>query len=429
MSRIRIATTVETFALISSRIRFPVGHRAPTRYTARMHAADLLARPLPLGPLTSPNRIVMPPLVIWKAGEAGLVTDDHLAHYARSAGAGLMIVEATTIAPEGRLAATQLGLWSDDHVPGLARLAGTIRSTGALAGIQIHHAGGSTSTQRTYGAAPRVPSLVDDSPEGAVEMTGDDVEATLAAFGRAVRRALEAGFQVIELHGAHGYLISQFLSPATNRRSDRWGGTPEKRRAFMVEAIAIARREVDDWVRAGEAGGRSERVRPALTIRLGVAASGTRELPIEEGLTAAEAAVEAGIDLLDVSNGGPIEDGPAHEIRERAGRIVTVPEWATPTLLLAALVKKLVRVPVVAVNGARTPEEAAQVVSGGIADAIAVGRATLADPRWARKALGADDRPIEVCRHCSPRCHWFREPPKCPARKRLAAKGEQPEVV
>src|SRR6056297_2613546 len=184
-----------------------------------MQPSELLAQPVQLGPLTARNRIVMPPLVIWQAGESGTVTPEHLAHYTRSGGPGLMIVEATTIAPEGRLAATQLGIWSEDHLPGLSSLAEAIHATGALAGIQIHHAGGSTSTRKTYGLPPRVPTLLDTSPEGAVELTTSEIDAIVEGFATATGRALQAGFDVIELHGAHAYLISQFLSPQTNRRT------------------------------------------------------------------------------------------------------------------------------------------------------------------------------------------------------------------
>jgi 2,4-dienoyl-CoA reductase-like NADH-dependent reductase (Old Yellow Enzyme family) len=398
-----------------------------------MQTSDLISQPTELGPLSTKNRMVMPPLVIWKSDESGRVTDEHVAHYSRSGGAGLMIVEATTIAPEGRLAATQLGIWSDDQTAGLARLAATIHESGALAGIQIHHAGGNTNLTKTYGAAPSVPSVIGKSPEGAVEMTDEQIEETIGAYRCATRRALQAGFDVVELHGAHGYLISQFLSPATNRRSDRWGGTPEKRRAFMNAVIRAARQEIDTTAGAargdGAAQDRARSARAALTVRLGVAASGSRALPLREGLAAAEAAVDAGVDFLDVSNAGGIDDELASRIRSEAATAATVPEGATPTLLLAALVKRRVAVPVIGVNGIRRPDEAAAAISGGIADLIAVGRATLADPSWARKAVGDDDRSIEICRQCTPRCYWFTDPPKCPARARLASRGEQPPVT
>ncbi len=393
-----------------------------------MQHADVLSQPVRIGPLTAPNRIVMPPLVIWKADETGMVTDYHVAHYRRSAGPGLIVVEATAIAPEGRLAATQLGAWSDDQIVGLSRLARVIADAGGLPGIQLHHAGGSTSLKNTCGLPPRVPSLVRGSPDAATEMSAKDIEHTIASFAHAARRALDAGFRVIELHGAHGYLISQFLSPDTNRRPDRWGGSPDSRRSFLLEALRSVRHEISRAGRADSA---------ALTVRLGLAASPPSSLSLEEGCVAAIAAEQAGADLLDVSHGGPIDDELASQIAasfaanfaaKGSGRADEADGWSS-TLRLAAIAKTAVSVPVIGVGGIRTPAHAARAVIAGIADLVAVGRGTLADPAWARKALGLDERPIEPCRHCEPHCYWFKEAPRCPARKRLATKGEQEPVA
>ncbi len=381
-----------------------------------MEHAAVLSQPVRIGPLTAPNRIVMPPLVIWKADETGLATDEHAAHYRRSAGAGIIIVEATAVAPEGRLAATQLGAWSDEHLPGLRRLANGISAAGGLPGIQLHHAGGSTNAEKTCGLPPRVPSVVDGSPDGAIALTDGDVEQTIDAFARATRRALEAGFRVIELHGAHGYLISQFLSPDTNRRTDRWGGSADARRAFLVEALRAARIEISAAGLAGEA---------ALTVRLGTAASPPRSLSIEEGRAAAVAAEEAGADLLDISHAGGIDDALASRIASQT----ETADGLSATLMLAAIAKAAVSVPVIGVGAVRTPGEAAAAVTRGVADLVAVGRGTLADPAWARKALGRDPRAIEPCRDCTPRCFWFKDAQRCPARRRLAARGEQEPVT
>ena len=262
-----------------------------------MDSSLSISQPITIGRQTLPNRIVMPPLVIWQSDRTGLVTDAHLDHYRRSAGPGLVIVEATAVSPEGRLARTQLGIWSDEQTGGLSRLAGEIRSGGAVAGIQIHHAGGSTDLERTWGEPPLVPSLLPSSQDGAAELRPVDIERIIGAFRSAVRRAVDAGFGYVELHGAHGYLISQFLSPATNQRTDRWGGSAEHRRRFLVECVRAAREEID---RTGS--------RTLLAVRLGAAASGARLLSVDEGLEAARAAVDAGCDLIDVSNAGPIDD-------------------------------------------------------------------------------------------------------------------------
>lgn len=398
---------------------------------------QLLREPIRLGPIVAGNRLVMPPLVIWKSNQRGLVADTHIEHYARSQGAGLVIVEATAIRPEGRLAATQLGIWDDTQIEGLATLAETIARNGAIPGIQIHHAGGRTNRKNTYDAPPRVPSLsAPQVPEGSIEMDDAMIEDVVSAFAGATRRAIAAGYRVVELHGAHGYLISQFLSPATNLRTDEWGGSAEARRRFMTACIAAARREVD----VAAAAHPDSPV--ALGIRLGIAASGPQRLDIDEGLAAARAAVEAGVDLLNISNAGGIDEETSMLIRARAGEESSQPDGtpasaeiaavdrqpASDTLLLAKVVKEQARVPVIGVGGVRTPEMASRVVEEGIADMVAVGRGILADPRWAAKALGDDDRAIETCRDCKPRCRWFPAPEKCPARIMLARRGEQPQV-
>ncbi len=385
-------------------------------------AHDLLGESLSLGPLRVDNRIVMPPLVVWLSDAGGEATHHHVDHYARSGGPGLQIVEATAISPEGRLHGTQLGIWSDSQVPGLRRIAEAIHNAGGVAGIQLHHAGGSTQLKHTYGEPPRVPSLTAPGvPDGSVELTDAQIAEAIEAFAHATRRALDAGFEVIELHGAHGYLISQFLSPVSNVRTDEWGGSPEARRRFLRRAVGAAREEID-----------RHRDPAALCVRLGVAASGTRELSIEEGLAAAADAVEAGADFLDVSHGGGMDPTLAEEVTLRSKEILTN---ADPTLLLSALVRASQRVPVVGVSGIRTPEAAAEAIEAGVCDLVAVGRAILADPGWARKSLrlngdgqvGDDNAPaaIELCHECRPRCFWFKEPERCPARRRLAKRGEQ----
>ena len=376
-----------------------------------------LGHPARLGPVTAPNRIVMPPLVIWRADHSGTVTDEHLAHYRATSGAGVMIVEATAIAPEGRLAAEQLGIWSDDQLPGLALLARAIRESGSVPGIQLHHAGGSTTTEKTCGLAPVVPSLLESSPESARELGDDETGTLIEAFAAAVRRALEAGYSVIELHGAHGYLISQFLSPQTNLRLDRWGGSPIRRRTFLTDAISASRREIE---RTGKADS------TALGVRLGLAAGAPRALSLKEGCAAARAAVDAGVDFLDISHAGAVDAALSDEIRRAAGAGRAACE--TDTLLLAAIARAETAIPVIGVGGIRTPERAAAVLEAGCADLVAVGRGLLADPRWARKALGTDDRPLEPCVDCKPRCLWFSKPAGCPARRRLAERGEQPAI-
>lgn len=251
------------------------------------HTYPHFSSPLEIGGLTLSNRIVMPPLVIWQSGQEGLVHEAHLAHYRESAGPGLIIAEAACVASNGRLAATQIGIFGDEQLPGLTALASTIADTGAVPGIQIHHAGAQSTREKNWGEDPVVVSLGERSPEGAVELDEAGIRLIISQFGDAAERAVSAGFKLIEIHGAHGYLGSQFLSPRHNKRSDAWGGSLENRVRFLQEVT----REVVS--RVGD--------RAVIACRLGVA---DQVLPIEEGIRAARILIDAGVQLLHVSNAG-----------------------------------------------------------------------------------------------------------------------------
>jgi 2,4-dienoyl-CoA reductase-like NADH-dependent reductase (Old Yellow Enzyme family) len=338
----------------------------------------------------------MPPLVIWAAEEEGLVTNRHIEHYGRCVGPGLVIVEAATVAPEGRLAKTQLGAFDDAHVDGLARLAARIAENGSVPGIQIHHAGGRTDIERTYGNTLVVPSLVDPAANGhRRELTEEDIARIIDDFGRAAGRVAAAGFRLVEVHGAHGYLGSQFLSPKTNRRTDRWGGSVANRARFLEEVVRRVREVVDDDV--------------AVTVRLGVAEAGEDGLTLSDGIEAARILEAAGADMLHVSHAGSM---PQH-LRPEGSRFSAL-------IHAAAAVKAVVSVPVIAVGGIKMPDEAEHVLEAGYADYVAVGRGILADPRWAEKSLAGNAHTIERCQDCEPRCHFFTDPRRCPARRRVS---------
>lgn len=353
--------------------------------------------PLP-GDRILKNRIVMPPLVIWKAGEAAEVTDAHLAHYRQTApGSGLVVVEATAVSPEGRLAATQLGLFADRHIAGMRKLAETIRSAGALPGVQLHHAGARTDTKKTWGATPIDP----------VSVTEIEIERIIADFGAAARRATEAGFELLEIHGAHGYLGSQFLSPRSNRRTDRWAGSLENRLRFLTEIIRLIRTSLGDRVLVSCRLGIAEGAAPDGAVG---AAAGPG-LTVAEGVQAALALTDAGLDLIHVSHAGSTP-----EPIELPGAGSFTPD---PVLQLAKPVRRVLSIPVIGVGGIITPEDAEAALTGAYCDLIAAGRAMLADPAWSRKTTGGNASRIERCVQCRPRCHHFREPEKCPARRRL----------
>ncbi len=380
-----------------------------------MNTPTLLS-PLELsGGRTLKNRIVMPPLVIWKADESAEVNDAHVNHYRDTApGCGLVVLEATTVSPEGRLASTQLGIFEDRQIPGLRQLAGTIRNAGALPGIQLHHAGGRTDTVKTWGAVPLAPSPVPEKPE-IRELADDDIRRIIADFAAAAERAVEAGFELLEIHGAHGYLGSQFLSPRTNRRTDRWGGSLENRRRFLMEVTRAVCEAAGD--------------RALVSCRLGIAEGPPRGggskgdpepgLTVEEGVETARALVAAGLHVIHVSHAGsiptPIEPPPTDPTSTDPVQSF-IPD---PVLQLSRPVKAAVSVPVIGVSGIVTATDAEQALAAGYGDLIAVGRGMLADPGWARKVTGGNGEEIERCVQCRPRCFHFTDPDKCPARKRL----------
>ncbi|MFP4186904.1 MAG: NADPH dehydrogenase [Acholeplasmataceae bacterium] len=176
--------------------------------------------PLRIKNIELKNRSVLPPMCMYQAKEDGIVKDFHVAHYAQRAlgGMALIIQEATAVTPDGRISRNDLGIWKDDHVPGLKRIVRAIKDHGSVAGIQINHAGRKAKTDHPMGPTDE-PYYPDSSPKA---MTIADIKDTIEAFKQAARRADEAGYDVLEIHGAHGYLIFEFLSPLTNKRTDRY---------------------------------------------------------------------------------------------------------------------------------------------------------------------------------------------------------------
>ena len=318
--------------------------------------------PITISGLTLKNWIVMPPMATYLANNGGEVTDKHLHHYGARARAdvGLIILEHTYVHPGGRAGETQIGIHHDGLIPGLRRLADAIRLGGAAAGIQITHAG-SRTTAAVIGTQPMAPSDLPDvsSHETPRAMTADDIGVLVDAFAAGARRAVEAGFDCVELHGAHGYLLGQFLSPLTNRRSDGYGGALHGRLTFAREVIAAVRKAI----------GKSF----PLFYRLGADDFLPGGLTPEEGRRAAAHLAEAGIDCIDVS-GGLIGSG-----RDR----FTDQGFFVP---LAEGIRREVRIPVIGVGNIREAEYADRVVREGRIDLVAVGRELLKDPHWAQEA-------------------------------------------
>ena len=344
-----------------------------------------LFEPFTLRSVTVPNRVWMAPMCQYSAEPtgpgAGVAGDWHFAHYASRAtgGTGLILVEATAVVPEGRISPFDLGLWDDAQIPGLRRIAAFLAEHGTVPGIQIGHAGRKAATKQPWnGRGPVDPSLgwqplgpspvayAEDHTEP-TELTVERIHEITARFADAARRALAAGFRVLELHGAHGYLIHEFLSPHSNRRTDAYGGSFENRARFAVEVVDAVRAvwpeelplffrvSATDWLE-GEGWTPEETVRLAALLR------------------------EHGVDLLDVSSGG--NGGPA--------RIPVGPGYQGP---FATRVKEEIGLPVAAVGLITESEQAEKIVANGEADAVLLGRELLRDASWARRAareLGAE---------------------------------------
>lgn len=343
--------------------------------------------PYTIRSLTVRNRVWMTPMCQYSAvpdgDRAGVPTDWHLAHLgARAAGgAGLVLTEATAVSPEGRISPYDLGIWNQAQVDAFRRITAFVKDQGAVPGVQLAHAGRKASVERTWvdrgapvapdaphGWTPVAPSALPFGPGSTTPhaLGLDEIAAVVRSFADAAGRALEAGFEVVEVHGAHGYLIHQFLSPVTNRRTDAYGGSFENRTRLALEVV--------DAVRA---------VWPAdLPVLFRVSATdwlSENEDDPREGWTAEETVRLAkelharGVDLLDVSTGGIVPDAV----------VPAGPDYQVP---FAERVRAETGMPVSAVGLITEPAQAEAVVASGRADAVMLGRALLRDPYWPRRA-------------------------------------------
>ncbi|MFG2824598.1 NADH:flavin oxidoreductase/NADH oxidase [Kitasatospora sp. NPDC048365] len=347
-----------------------------------------LFEPITLRSLTIPNRVWMSPMCMYSAAaegpETGVATDFHLAHLGSRAagGTGLVMTEATAVAAEGRISPWDLGLWNDRQQEALARVAALITAHGSVPAIQLAHAGRKAGTDRPWlGGAP-IPAddelawqpvgpsdeAFSEHHQAPAELSVEEIGQVVTAFADAARRAAEAGFQVAEVHGAHGYLIHQFLSPLTNRRTDGYGGSFAGRARLALEVAAAVRA-----------------VWPAdlpVFFRL----SATDWLPeqpswtVDESVLLAKELQAVGIDLVDVSSGG----------NSPHAKVEVGPGYQTP---FAERIRTEGGLPVNAVGLITDPAQAEAVVAEGRADAVMLGRELLRDPYWALHAareLGAE---------------------------------------
>ncbi len=315
-----------------------------------------LLDPLEVKGLTLKNRIVMPPMHTGLATTAGAVTDNLIEHYVRRSKAlGLLIVEHSYVSLGGRLSERQLGIFDDGLVLGLEKLSSSIHATGTPAVIQINHAG-KTADMEITGMQPVAPS----SSGNARELRVGEIEALAEVFALAAERAMRAGFDGVEVHGAHGFLLNQFFSPLTNRRRDKYGGSLENRMRFPLEVVERVKEKV---------GGR------LLLYRLGSDDLDPAGTQIEDSQKFAVKLEEAGVDVMDVS-GGLCGSRP-DKLQNRRGYFI--PQ--------AQQIRKVIAIPVIGVGGITKPEYANKLIQKRKVDLVAVGRALLKDPNWAIEAI------------------------------------------
>jgi len=337
-----------------------------------------LFEPLTLRGATLRNRIGVSPMCQYSCTD-GMATDWHLVHLGSRAvgGAGLVMVEASAVEPRGRISPADMGLWSDAHVSPLARIARFVKEQGAVPGIQLAHAGRKASTAVPWagggslsnadGGWPTVaPSAIPFSPKDRVpaEMTKSDIAAILDAFHAAAVRAREAGFGLVELHAAHGYLAHSFISPLSNRRDDEYGGSFENRIRFVLAALRAVR---SGWPEN----------RP-VSVRLSCTDWAQGGWTLEESVDLARRLKEEGADLVDCSSGGLVPDAK-------------VPVGAGYQVPLSEAVRRGAGILTAAVGLITEPMQADEIVRNGRADLVLLAREELRSPYWpvhAARVLG-----------------------------------------
>jgi 2,4-dienoyl-CoA reductase-like NADH-dependent reductase (Old Yellow Enzyme family) len=340
----------------------------------------VLFDPFTLRGLTFRNRIGVSPMCQYSSTD-GLADDWHLVHLGSRAvgGAGLVMTEATAVEARGRISPRDLGLWNDEQMAPLARITGFLRAQGAASGIQLAHAGRKAATARPWeGGKPLAPPEgwspivapselpFDDGYQTPSALTEGEIAALIESFARSAARAAQAGFEVIEVHAAHGYLIHEFLSPVSNHRHDAWGGDFSGRIRFLLEIAGAIRRvwpedhplfvrlSTTDWLGAGG-------------------------WTIEDSIALGRRLREAGVDLVDCSSGG---------IAPRV-KIDTGPGYKTGN---AARIRSEAAIPTAAIGFITAATQAEQILRTGQADMVFLARELLRDPYWplrAARELGA----------------------------------------
>lgn len=318
-----------------------------------------LFEPYTLKNLNLKNRIVMAPMCQYSAADDGMATDWHLVHYTTRAvgGVGLILLEATAVEPRGRISANDLGIWQDEQVEGLHMIVETVKQYGAMIGIQLGHAGRKCEAAQETIIAPS-PIPFDDNARTPVEMNQGDIDTVVQSFKDGAKRSVAAGFQMIEIHGAHGYLINQFLSPLTNHRQDQYGGRPENRVRFLREIVTAVKQVIPEDM--------------PVCVRVSAedyVPEGNHPEDLAEMLHLVK---DLGIDLVDVSSGAvvpaKIHPYPGYQVR------------------FAETIRALTGLPVMAGGLVTSPLMAEEILRNERADLIFLGRELLRNPYWPLEA-------------------------------------------
>lgn len=339
-----------------------------------------LFTPLTIRTITLKNRIVVSPMCQY-SGTDGFANDWHLVHLGSRAvgGAGLVFTEAVAVSPEGRISPQDLGLWKDEHIEQLKRITNFIIQNGSVPGIQLAHAGRKASTSAPWegdklipvsegGWKTVAPSAIafSDDKDTPIALDKDDINSIIADFRAATKRALDAGFKIVEIHGAHGYLVNEFMSPLSNTRTDEYGGSFDNRIRFLMEIIEAVRSEWPEDL--------------PLFLRISASDWAENGWTVEDSATLATIVKEIGVDVMDCSSGGVVS----------YAKIPAKPNYQVP---FAAAVRKA-GILTGAVGIIVTAEQAEDILKNEQADLIFMARELLRDPYFplhAARELGYDE--------------------------------------
>ncbi|MGB7024456.1 MAG: NADH:flavin oxidoreductase/NADH oxidase [Candidatus Acidiferrales bacterium] len=372
-----------------------------------------LFEPLTIRGVTLRNRIAVSPMCQYSCAE-GLANDWHFVHLGSRAvgGAAMVFCEATAVTPEARISPEDLGIWSDRHVEALARIVHFIHEQGSLAGIQLAHAGRKASTYKTWAdahgqvpeseggwndvVAPSAIRFQDDYPQPR-EMTREEIGGVTKAFASAARRALGAGFDVVEIHAAHGYLIDEFLSPLSNFRRDEYGGAFENRTRFAREVVEAIRAE---WPE-----------KQPLFMRISATDWKDGGWDIEQSVELARAVKALGVDLMDCSSGGVVPG-------------VKIPVGAGYQTQFAERIRRDAEILTGSVGMITEPVQADHMIRSGQADIVLLAREMLRNPYWPLRAARELGQPASW-----PPQYLRAAPEKSPMREPVKHETEEKRAV